>query len=53
MALAEQDFKQHLKTIQDLYYRGGASRAVTESTADLMTMLEDGVRVAQAGQGSG
>ncbi|KAK4148971.1 hypothetical protein C8A00DRAFT_19283 [Chaetomidium leptoderma] len=51
IAAAERDLKYHLGTVQELYHRGGASQAVTERTADLLAMLSEGLRAAQAGQG--
>lgn len=49
MAAAERDLRHHLAAVQTFYHRGGASRAVTEQTADLLAMLSEGVRAAQAG----
>ncbi|KAL2132675.1 hypothetical protein VTI74DRAFT_3514 [Chaetomium olivicolor] len=54
MAAAERDLKLHLGTIQGFYHRmdgsrGGPSRAVAERTAELLAVLEDGVRSAGAG----
>ncbi|KAL2174837.1 uncharacterized protein P884DRAFT_207614 [Thermothelomyces heterothallicus CBS 202.75] len=50
MAAAERDLKHHLATVQTLYHRGGAGRAVTDRTADLLVTLSEAVRAAQAGQ---
>ncbi|KAL1843979.1 hypothetical protein VTJ49DRAFT_6383 [Mycothermus thermophilus] len=47
MAAAEQDLRRHLGTLQALYYRGGANRALTEKTADFLALLGDGVKAAQ------
>ncbi|KAK3896648.1 hypothetical protein C8A05DRAFT_20423 [Staphylotrichum tortipilum] len=59
MAAAERDLRHHLGTVQQFYHHTaagggvGASRAVTERTADLLATLSEGVRVAQAGAGGG
>ncbi|KAK3292897.1 uncharacterized protein B0H64DRAFT_418812 [Chaetomium fimeti] len=66
MAAAERDLQLHLGRVQAFYHRGssmgggaggggaaggvGSSRAATERTADLLALLADGVRAAQAGQ---
>ncbi|EAQ83451.1 hypothetical protein CHGG_09855 [Chaetomium globosum CBS 148.51] len=66
MAAAERDLQHHLNRVQAFYHRGGGvgsggmgsgagagsggSRAAVERTADLLAVLADGVRAAQAGQ---
>ncbi|KAH6847576.1 hypothetical protein B0I37DRAFT_375388 [Chaetomium sp. MPI-CAGE-AT-0009] len=57
MAAAERDLQLHLGRVQAFYHRGSggggggsAGRAATERTADLLAVLADGVRAAQAGQ---
>ncbi|KAK3305624.1 uncharacterized protein B0T15DRAFT_396313 [Chaetomium strumarium] len=53
MAAAEQDLRHHLNAVQRFYHsldgtRGGASRAITERTADFLALLTDGLEVAKA-----
>ena len=52
MTLAERDLKHHLATVQHFYHANGSagmSRQVTERTADFLGVLEEGVKVCQAG----
>ena len=57
MAFAERDLKHHLATVTHFYHAsgsgGGMSRQVTEWTADFLGVLEEGVRVCQAGAAPG
>ncbi|KAK3940001.1 hypothetical protein QBC46DRAFT_386418 [Diplogelasinospora grovesii] len=52
MAAAEEDMKRHLATVERFSERldGSRNRAATETVADLLLTLHEGVRIAQTGQ---
>ncbi|KXX81059.1 hypothetical protein MMYC01_202780 [Madurella mycetomatis] len=56
LATVEREIKVHLDIVQGFYHKldgsHGASRMVTEQTADLLAMLQQSVHIAQMGQQS-